>query len=374
MSDASQVRINELAANSSQGKAIIDLLAGFWRNGKETHSSSITAKLGQVRHHLKGVPTPKRQPDARARREENRQAKAALRRPCCMQRPRSGEPAAQFLVRRQAHAPGTAPAAIRGGPPRRKNSSDASVAPAPAAPVARPAGTGSTTGRRSCGSESSGPAAVPAPSSLQGLRRAPARPASCAYNRSSGVRSQWSATGRDVQHKPGTPSNAARPAPQLLVHQARTTSFLPPDATGNRGQSRTVRAAASARAGRDPDKPCVRKTVRTGGHHIPRARRVRWPGGTASIWAETWPRTDGIAPAHARRRARDLPQFQRGLPGESGPGKTALVARRPTQPQRPMADKRKMRGERKLHSDRQRTGAAPGGCSDECARRTFVPA
>src|SRR5258706_13945332 len=57
MSDANQVRINELARELEvKAKAIIDLLAGYGATEKKTHSSSIPADVAEkVRKHIEGV-------------------------------------------------------------------------------------------------------------------------------------------------------------------------------------------------------------------------------------------------------------------------------------------------------------------------------
>src|SRR5215469_16492082 len=57
MSDASQVRINELARELEvKAKAIIDLLPGFGVTEKKTHSSSIPADVAEkVRKKIQGV-------------------------------------------------------------------------------------------------------------------------------------------------------------------------------------------------------------------------------------------------------------------------------------------------------------------------------
>src|ERR1700693_1631632 len=78
MSDANQVRINELARELEvKAKAVIDLLAGFGVTEKKTHSSSIPADVAEkVKQHLKGVA------DAEAERpSKEAAAKAAARRP-----------------------------------------------------------------------------------------------------------------------------------------------------------------------------------------------------------------------------------------------------------------------------------------------------
>ena len=57
MSDASQVRINELARELEvKAKAIIDLLPGFGVTEKKTHSSSIPVEVAeQVRQAIRGT-------------------------------------------------------------------------------------------------------------------------------------------------------------------------------------------------------------------------------------------------------------------------------------------------------------------------------
>ncbi|MGB2636662.1 MAG: translation initiation factor IF-2 N-terminal domain-containing protein, partial [Candidatus Acidiferrum sp.] len=57
MSDASQVRINELARELEvKAKAIIDLLPGFGVTEKKTHSSSIPVDVAEkVRRTLQGT-------------------------------------------------------------------------------------------------------------------------------------------------------------------------------------------------------------------------------------------------------------------------------------------------------------------------------
>src|SRR5438128_8488459 len=57
MTDANQVRINELARELEvKAKAIIDLLAQYGVSEKKTHSSSIPADVAEkVRKHIQGV-------------------------------------------------------------------------------------------------------------------------------------------------------------------------------------------------------------------------------------------------------------------------------------------------------------------------------
>ena len=82
MSDANQVRINELARELEvKAKAIIDLLAGFGVTEKKTHSSSIPADVAEkVKDHLKGVADAESAAEAE-RSAKEAAAKAASRRP-----------------------------------------------------------------------------------------------------------------------------------------------------------------------------------------------------------------------------------------------------------------------------------------------------
>src|SRR5215470_18299318 len=129
MSDASQVRINELARELEvKAKAIIDLLPGFGVTEKKTHSSSIPADVAEkVKRHLQGVA------DAESAAEAERAAKeaalkAVLRRPAAPapaphpapsvagHPPAAAKPAAPAAPAPQVTAP-AAPAAPKPGPP-----------------------------------------------------------------------------------------------------------------------------------------------------------------------------------------------------------------------------------------------------------------
>src|SRR6266851_5393201 len=86
MTDANQVRINELARELEvKAKAIIDLLAGYGVTEKKTHSSSIPVDVAEkVRKHLQGVADAEAQAEAQAKAEKDAKeaaAKAARTRP-----------------------------------------------------------------------------------------------------------------------------------------------------------------------------------------------------------------------------------------------------------------------------------------------------
>ena len=86
MSDANQVRINELARELEvKAKAIIDLLPGFGVTEKKTHSSSIPADVAEkVRKSIQGVAEAEAQAVVAAKAEKEAKeaaAKAARMRP-----------------------------------------------------------------------------------------------------------------------------------------------------------------------------------------------------------------------------------------------------------------------------------------------------
>ena len=92
MSDANQVRINELARELEvKAKAIIDLLAGYGVTEKKTHSSSIPADVAEkVRKHLQGVADAEAAEEAKAKADKDAKdaaSKAARMRPAAAPTP-----------------------------------------------------------------------------------------------------------------------------------------------------------------------------------------------------------------------------------------------------------------------------------------------
>src|SRR4029077_21298192 len=86
MTDANQVRINELARELEvKAKAIIDLLAGYGVTEKKTHSSSIPVDVAEkVRKHLQGVADEEAAAEKKAKADkeaEDAATKAARMRP-----------------------------------------------------------------------------------------------------------------------------------------------------------------------------------------------------------------------------------------------------------------------------------------------------
>src|SRR6266403_1514352 len=129
MTDANQVRINELARELEvKAKAIIDLLPGFGVTEKKTHSSSIPVDVAEkVRSTIQGQAQADAAVESAAASE--RQARDAAAR-AARQRPATPAPA----------APSAAP--VTAAPPAAPASSAAAPAPiavkpaAPAAPLA----------------------------------------------------------------------------------------------------------------------------------------------------------------------------------------------------------------------------------------------
>src|SRR6266481_5907989 len=92
MSDANQVRINELARELEvKAKAIIDLLPGYGVTEKKTHSSSIPADVAEkVRKKIQGVAEEEAQHEAAAKAEKEARdaaARAARMRPAASAMP-----------------------------------------------------------------------------------------------------------------------------------------------------------------------------------------------------------------------------------------------------------------------------------------------
>src|SRR6266436_5198625 len=311
MTDANQVRINELARELEvKAKAIIDLLPGYGVTEKKTHSSSIPADVAEkVRKKIQGAAVEEAQAEAAAKAEKEAKeaaAKAARMRPAAPAAPpqasvapaaakpsapavpavpvaKPSAPAAPTAVAAAPKAPAPAPAVV---PPSAKPAAPATAAHAatpirPSAPAGPPAAPVAAR-----------PAATPRPAAPAGAQPSAMRPAAAAPG----------ATARPgAQARPGTapkPGAPSRPLP---------TGNRGPLPTGNRGP-------------------------------LPDASRESRPSG---------PRAPG--------RPGMLPPFPEKLPPKAEPGKP-LYTRKPPQRQRPVLDKREQEGERKLHPTRQRPG------------------
>src|SRR6266481_6712697 len=115
MTDAKQVRINELARELEvKAKAIIDLLPGYGVTEKKTHSSSIPADVAErVRKKILGAAEEEAQAEAAAKTEKEAKdaaAKAARMKPAAPAAPPQAS-AAPTAVKPSAPAVHPAPAA-----------------------------------------------------------------------------------------------------------------------------------------------------------------------------------------------------------------------------------------------------------------------
>src|SRR6266403_859729 len=346
MSDANQVRINELARELEvKAKAIIDLLAGYGVTEKKTHSSSIPADVAEkVRKHLQGVA------DAEAAAEA--EAKAARMRPTAA--PVEPVVATPKPVASATSASGTAaPAAAKPAAP---------AAPPPAAPAVAAPPASTTT-----------PTAKPAPSVppvTTPIRPAAptARPAGPAASTHTGVPAQRPAGGTPAPRPGGTGTqpSAVRPAAATPGSAARpAASARPPMPTGgNRGPLPSTGSGGQRQGGPRPGQPMRPISSGQGGRSYPsRSGGSGGPSGGPAGQPRPFEQRRGAAPAGARPGPRTpgrpgmLPPLPLDkVPPKAEPGKP-LYTRRPTQRQRPVLDKREIEGERKLHPTRQRPGA-----------------
>src|SRR6267142_1502244 len=334
MSDANQVRINELARELEvKAKAIIDLLAGYGVTEKKTHSSSIPVDVAEkVRKHIQGVADAEAAEEAKAKADKDARdaaAKAARMRP-------AAAPAAP------------APAVV---PPKPVAPAPAPVAAEPAAPELRPA------------TPSSAPTGAPS----QRPSSAPQRPSGTPAQRptqGSGSQGAGQGTGQGTRTQP----SAARPAAASGAPAAGarpTTPARPPMPTGgNRGPLPNTGPGGQRQGGPRPGQPMRPMPSGQGGRPYP--SRSGGPGGSGGGPAgqprpfdqRRGPMPTGTRPGpRVSGRPGMLPPLPPDkVPPKAEPGKP-LYTRKPTQRQRPVLDKREIEGERKLHPTRQRPGA-----------------
>ena len=255
MSDASQVRINELARELEvKAKAIIDLLPGFGVTEKKTHSSSITVEVAEkVRHHLKGIADAEAAADAE-RAAKEAAAKAAQRRPVLHAATAApAKPAARQRCTCSTCTCGTCARSPSGGGSRcAESSSYGAGAPAPAAPVARPAPPAAPTAAPGpVAVKPAAPAVVPAPAAApkQAHPPRPAAPANRQHSSSSCGHHRTFSPARHATHG-SAPAAAAPGAP------ARTQVPSRPMPTGNRGPvPGTVPGSGQRPSGPRPGQP-----------------------------------------------------------------------------------------------------------------------
>ncbi|HKE34315.1 MAG TPA: translation initiation factor IF-2 [Candidatus Acidoferrum sp.] len=358
MSDANQVRINELARELEvKAKAIIDLLPGFGVTEKKTHSSSIPADVAEkVRKKIQGVAEAEAQAEAaaKAEKEAKEAAAKAARRPAAPAAappqarvaPSAVKPAAPVAPATPAAKP-TVPAAHPTTPPAAAPTAPKIVpkppAPAGAPPVKAPAPAAPT------------PIRPAAPASQPGA--ATARPAAAAP-----ASTQPSAT-RPAAAAPGTaparPGAPARPnMPPRPSTPLRPSGNRGPMPTGNRGPLPDVsrERPSGPRPGQPirPQQPGQGRPMRPGAPGAEPARPFEHRRGPMPTGTRPGPRTPG--------RPGMLPPLPDKMPPKAEPGKP-LYARKTPPRQRPAVDKREIEGERKLHPTRMRQGAGRGAAA-----------
>src|SRR5205809_419705 len=361
MTDANQVRINELARELEvKAKAIIDLLPGYGVTEKKTHSSSIPADVAEkVRKKILGAAEEEAQAEAAAKTEKEAKeaaAKAARMKPAAAPAPaqasvapsavkpsapaqpaapvaKPSAPAAPTAAAPGAHKPpAPAPAVV---PPATKPAAPATTVPV-ATPIRHPAPTGAP--------------AMPAAAKPS----APARPAAPSGGQPSANRPAAAAPG-GAPGRTGTPARAGAPARPLPTGNRGP---MPSGPTGNRGPLPDA-SRESRPSGPRPGQPMRPQQPGQGRPFTPRSGAPGGPGGPQPRPFEQrrGPMPTGTRPGpRAPGRPGMLPPFPEKLPPKAEPGKP-LYTRKPPQRQRPVLDKREQEGERKLHPTRQRPGA-----------------
>ncbi len=300
MSDAGQIRINELARELEiKAKVLIEYLPEIGISEKKTHSSSLEHDQAEkVRQHFRA------QADAEAAAEAEKQAKIVAAK---------AKPTAKPVVVPAAPAPtAVKPAAPTGTP----------IAKPPVRPAAAPLPGGAPPATRPVSPATAAPAA--------GATHAPAPPrvAAPAPSVPAGPIGQKPVT-LPPQKTPivSRPAAAGRPAGAPAAGQRPGGLVRPPAPAGSRPAPRTGAPLAS--------RPGISPGVRPGGG-VP-MRPPQRPGGRPG-------QPMGGRPAAPAQKAE--------------PGKPLYVRKTPPRA-KPTIEKRFAEGERKLHPVRARTGA-PG--------------
>ncbi|MGB6682789.1 MAG: translation initiation factor IF-2, partial [Candidatus Acidiferrum sp.] len=366
MSEANQVRINELARELEvKAKAIIDLLPGYGVTEKKTHSSSIPEDVAEkVRKNILGQAEAEAAAEASAKADKEAKeaaAKAARMRPASAPAPVAAtpsvvaKPAAPSVVH---DAPAVAPIAKPVAPP-------APVTPAVVAPSVVPAVQKAPVAPPVAPPAVVPPAAAkpvaPAPQPARVPPPTPIRPPSPAGQ-------PTAATTPGASRPPVAPGTGARPS----VRPAAATPGAPgarpavparPLPTGNRGPVPGTAPGSGQRSGGPrPGQPM--RPMQQGGQGRQYTPRPGGPGGTGSSPANRpFEQRRGAIPTGTRPGPRmpGRPGMLPALPPDKVPPKAEpgkpLYTRKPPQRQRPVMDKREQEGERKLHPTRQRPGA-----------------
>src|SRR6266550_7463090 len=354
MTDANQVRINELARELEvKAKAIIDLLPGYGVTEKKTHSSSIPVDVAEkVRKKIQGAAEAEAEVEAAAKAEKEAKdaaVKAARMRPVA---PAAVPPVSVAPAALKPSVP-----AVPAVPVAKPIAADTPSAAAPVAakapvpvvapPPAKPAAPATTTAPAASPIRPAAPAGTPATPPARPA--APTRPAAQPATPPSAMRPAASAPGR--AGAPGRPGGPARPSP---------TGNRGPLPTGNRGPLPDSSPSSRTSGGPRPGQPM--RPQQPGGQGRPFTPRSGGPGGPGGPQSRPFEQRRGPMPTGTRPGPRApgrpgmLPPFPEKLPPKAEPGKP-LYTRKPPQRQRPVLDKREQEGERKLHPTRQRPGA-----------------
>src|SRR5438876_323270 len=359
MTDANQVRINELARELEvKAKAIIDLLPGYGVTEKKTHSSSIPDDVAEkVRTKILGAAEEEAQAEAAAKTEKEAKeaaAKAARMKPAAAPAPAQAS-VAPSAVKPSAPAQPAAPVAKPSAPAAPTTAAPAAPkAPAPTVvpPATKPAAP-ATTAAPATPIRHPAPTGVPA-TPAAAKPSAPARPAAPSGTQPSANRPAAAAPG-GAPGRTGAPARAGAPARPLPTGNRGP---MPSGPTGNRGPLPDA-SRESRPSGPRPGQPMRPQQPGQGRTFTPRSGGPGGPGGPQSRPFEQrrGPMPTGTRPGpRAPGRPGMLPPFPEKLPPKAEPGKP-LYTRKPPQRQRPVLDKREQEGERKLHPTRQRPGA-----------------
>jgi translation initiation factor IF-2 len=381
MTDANQVRINELARELEvKAKAIIDLLPGFGVAEKKTHSSSIPVDVAEkVRRTIQGQAEAESAAESAAAVEKQAKdmaARAARQRPAA---PAVADaPVAPPVAPPAPPAPAPAaakpasPAAPVATPPQ----APAIPAPTSVAPPAAPKPAAPSISPAAPAQAAVPPAAAkpPAAPALQAQAPSGPRPVAAAPHgqplRPAAQNAPAQRAPVPAQQRPGHPG-AQRPAaaaparPGTQPQRPLPTGNRGPLPTGNRGPmptgNRGPLPSGDRPSGPRPGQPMRPQQGGQGRPYSPRPGGQGGPGGPQN--RPSYGQRPGAAPAGTRPGPRQpgrpgmLPAPPPDkMPSKAEPGKP-LYTRRPTQRQRPSSDKREMEGERKLHPTRQRPGA-----------------
>ena len=393
MTDANQVRINELARELEvKAKAIIDLLPGFGVTEKKTHSSSIPVDVAEkVRRTIQGQAEQDAAAEAATAAEKavkEAAARAARMKPAAPAPavpPAAAKPPVPAVPAPQTPAP--TPVAAKPSAPAPTTAPQA-PAPRPLAPVA-PAPAAPSSAAPAAPAKPATPAAPPAPQPAAPAPAAPQasgapaapKPAPSAPHgqplRHAGQPSQGTPGQRPPAPRPGGPGQqapsqpgavrpaaAGQPRPTGQPQRPMPTGNRGPLPTGNRGPlptgNRGPLPSGDRTSGPRPGQP-MRPQGGPGGQGRPYSPRPGGPGGPGGP-NRPFGQRPGAVPTGSRPGPRMpgrpgmLPPLPDKMPPKAEPGKP-LYARKPPQRQRPVVDKREMEGERKLHPTRQRPGA-----------------